>query len=259
MNIIQKPSKNFNSRGPWAPNVIVNHITGGNKVSSAINEFTVNDRASAHFVVDLDGTVYQCVDIRQAAWGNGTTTKPGSNPYSGDSKLKTVRDRKVNANLYTVSIEHVNAGGGVLTAPQLAASIELHKYIIAEVKRIYGITIPIDREHITGHCYIAPKTKPCCPGAYFPYDSILAGILGKIEVKSDTTCDMSIRSGAEYQMKLTSVISPAVTIGTAGVLTQELVRQIGNDYYIKIKAVGKPGTGAGVFANGKKLFAVNIE
>ncbi|MGX8702084.1 N-acetylmuramoyl-L-alanine amidase [Caproiciproducens sp.] len=272
MNIIQKPSKNFNSRGPWAPNVIVNHITGGNKVSSAINEFTVNDRASAHFVVDLDGTVYQCVDIRQAAWGNGTsqtqyysavqdgkTVSLASKVWSQYSKLDIVRNRKVNANLYTISIEHVNAGGGVLTAPQLAATIELHKYIIAEVKRIYGITIPIDREHITGHCFIAPKTKPSCPGAYFPYDSILAGILGKIEVKSDTTCDMVMKQGATYQLKLTSIIQPAVTIGTAGVLTQELVRQTGNDYFVKIKAVGKPGTGAGVFANGKKLFAVNIE
>jgi N-acetyl-anhydromuramyl-L-alanine amidase AmpD len=231
MNIIQKPSNNFNSRGAWAPNVIVNHITGGSKVSSAINEFTGNDRASAHFIVDTDGTIYQCVDIRKAAWGNGTSParyytaiKGGeevdceSKVWNGFSKLSIVQHRKVNANLYTVSIEHVNAGGGCLTPEQLAASIELHKYIISEVKHIYRVDIPIDREHITGHCFIAPITKPCCPGAQFPYDTILAGIKGELKVKSDTTCDMTMRVGADYVLKLTADIKPQCTAGTGDIV-----------------------------------------
>ncbi len=272
MNIIQRPSKNFNGRGAWAPNMIVNHITAGSKVSSALNEFTVNTRASSHFVVDTDGTVYQCVPINKAAWGNGTSdteyytaiqngksVRLQSKVWSQYSKLSIVRNRKVNANLYTVSIEHVNTGGGILTPEQLAASIELHKYIIAEVKRLYGVDIPIDRDHITGHCFIAPKTKPCCPGAQFPYDSILAGIKGQLTVKSDTTCDMTMRPGADYIIKLTSAVPPNVTIGTAGVLTHELVKQQGNDYFVKIDAIGKSKTGAGIFVNGKKIFTVNIK
>lgn len=272
VNIIQRPSNNFNSRGAWAPNVIVNHITGGSKVSSAINEFTVNDRASAHFIVDTDGTVYQCVSINKAAWGNGTSPahyytaiQDGkeidceSKVWNQFSKLAIVRNRKVNANLYSVSIEHVNAGGGMLTAAQLAASIELHKFIISEVKRIYGIDIPIDRDHITGHCFIAPKTKPCCPGAQFPYDNILSGIKGTIAVKSDTTSDLTMKRNAYYTMKLTSVIKPQVTIGTTEVLRSEFTGSSGNDFYFKLTAIGKSGTGAGVFANGRKLFTINIK
>lgn len=193
MNIIQKPSPNFQSRGAWAPNIIVNHITAGDIVAPALTWFAnPAAQASAHFVVDKDGSIYQCVPIDKVAWGNGTSTNPKDSRFYGNAKIKSVRDRKVNANLYTVSIEHVNSGGGILTPPQLAASIELHKYIISEVKRIYGIAIPIDRDHITGHCFINPITKPSCPGVNFPYDSILSGLLEQIGVKSDTTSDMAM-------------------------------------------------------------------
>ena len=78
-------------------------------------------------------------------------------------------------------------------------------------------------------------------------------------VKSDTTCDMTMKQGATYQAKLTAASKPIVTVGTEGVLRVEFVRQSGCDYYYRLTAIGKPGTGAGVFANGKRLFAVNIK
>jgi len=77
-------------------------------------------------------------------------------------------------------------------------------------------------------------------------------------VKSDTTCDMTMRPNAEYTVKLTSAVKPTVTIGTSGVLRAEFTGSSGNDYLYRITAIGKSKTGAGIFANGKKIFTVNI-
>jgi GH25 family lysozyme M1 (1,4-beta-N-acetylmuramidase) len=82
---------------------------------------------------------------------------------------------------------------------------------------------------------------------------------GVLAVKSDTTCDITLAPGKSYIFKLTTDAPPTVAIGTAGVVTCTLHRQIGKDYLYRITAVGKPGTGAGIFANGKKQFVANIK
>jgi peptidoglycan L-alanyl-D-glutamate endopeptidase CwlK len=81
----------------------------------------------------------------------------------------------------------------------------------------------------------------------------------KTWVKSDTTTDITLAPGKSYIFKLTAYAPPTVTVGTAGVLTCNLYRQIGKGYLYRLTAVGKPGSGAGVFANGQKQFAVNIK
>jgi N-acetyl-anhydromuramyl-L-alanine amidase AmpD len=132
--------------------------------------------ASAHFVVAQDGRVTQLVSIEDTAWCNGTSPSPGQTTYSGNSILKNVRDRKTNANLYTVSIEHEGIWAttkGRLTVKQLGTTIELIAWIRSEVKRIYNVVIPLDREHIVGHYQISPINKPNCPGALFQFDTIL--------------------------------------------------------------------------------------
>jgi len=264
LNIIQKPSKNYNSRYGHKPDMIVDHITAGSNVTSAINEFTNNDRASSHFIVDnYTGTIYQCVDIRNAAWGNGTSVEATSNKFYGHSTLEKVRNRKTNANYYTISIEHVNVSGGVLTPVQLAATIELHKYIINEVKRIYGVDIPVDRTGVVGHYEISPITKPSCPGKYFPFDQIIAGISNSTKliptyVKSDTNNNFSLDKGQSYQFKISSDAQPVFQIGTPNVFQTELVNHINDDYFYKITAIGAEGSGAGIFVNSKKICVVNI-
>ena len=268
MNIVQKPSKNFYpNRQGWIPDIIVDHITGGIRDSSMINEFQGNDRASSTFGIGIDGTKYQFTDIRVGAWGNGSSPSKTykengvwkeSKVWNGYSLLESVRTRNANANLFTISIEHVNAGGGVLNAAQLKSTIELHRYIIDEVKRIYGFTIPIDRNHITGHCFIAPKTKPCCPGANFPYDKILAGLKGTGTIKSDTTSNMTMKVGAKYQLKLTAAFQPDCIAGSSGVVKIAYVRNSGSDYFYSITAV-KSGV-TGIYTNnGQKLFIVTVK
>ena len=177
--IIKKNSPNKMSRKGWKPDIIVSHITEGSYAGAVSWLCNPKSGASAHFVVSKKGEITQLVDIREAAWCNGTSTDPNKNNYYGKSSLKLVRDRKTNANYYTISIEHegfYNQGKGKLTPEQLEATIWLHKYIIDEVKKIYGIEIPLDREHIVGHYQIDPVRKPNCPGSAFQFDKIIQAL-----------------------------------------------------------------------------------
>jgi N-acetyl-anhydromuramyl-L-alanine amidase AmpD len=174
---VQRASPNKQTgRDGWKPDTIVCHITEG-AYGGAV-EWLCNPKAvaSAHFVVAQDGRVTQLVSIEDTAWCNGTSPNPAQTTYSGNSTLKTVRDRKTNANLYTVSIEHEGIWAttkGRLTLKQLGTTIELVAWIRSEVKRIYNVVIPLDREHIVGHYQISPINKPNCPGAGFQFDTIL--------------------------------------------------------------------------------------
>ena len=95
----------------------------------------------------------------------------------------------VNPNQYCISIECEGVWSetkGALTDKQLAAAAELTRYIVAEVKRIYKVDIPIDREHMIGHCEINPVTRPHCPGEAFPYDALIAAAKGEMEIPTSS-------------------------------------------------------------------------
>lgn len=107
----------------------------------------------------------------------------------GWSKIRPIHTSKhisgVNPNLYCVSIECEGVWSetkGALTDKQLAAAAELTRYIVAEVKRIYKVDIPIDREYMIGHCEINPVTRPHCPGEAFPYDALIAAAKEGMEI-----------------------------------------------------------------------------
>lgn len=116
MTIQQHPSPNYGSRYGWKPDRIVNHITAGSTAAGALATLCDPKReASAHFVIDKDGAIYQLVALDRAAWANGTSISPSDSRYYGHSTLAVVRNRCTNANYYTISIEHVCVSGGALT------------------------------------------------------------------------------------------------------------------------------------------------
>ena len=55
---------------------------------------------------------------------------------------------------------------------------ELIKHIRSEVKSIFGVEIPADREHIVGHFEVSPITKPNCPGQNYQFNEIIAAVSG---------------------------------------------------------------------------------
>jgi len=177
MNIERRMSPNFNQgRRGHVPDMIVCHITEG-AFAGAVN-WLANPASgvSAHFVVARDGRITQMVEIADMAWANGTASAASSNLWNGHATLPVIRTRNINANLYTVSIEHEGRFAetkGALAPAQLDATVWLIGHIRDEVKRLYGADLPITRQNIVGHHEITPRTRPNCPGALFPFDEII--------------------------------------------------------------------------------------
>lgn len=179
MQIVQQLSPNHSSRQGNVPDMIVDHIAEGTYEGTISWLCNSKSGVSAHFVVSKEGDITQLVPLDKTAWANGTSNTAGSSCLNSKAKNYLVKERAKNANLYTISIEHegyYKTGKGALTAKQLTASIWLHKYIISEVKRMYGIEIPVDRNHIVPHSDISPISKPHCPGECFQFDDIITTI-----------------------------------------------------------------------------------
>ncbi len=68
---VRKPTQNFNA-GSGPPELIVMHYTATYEGRSPIQTFqNPASRASAHFIVDLDGMITQMVSVRDDAWHAG--------------------------------------------------------------------------------------------------------------------------------------------------------------------------------------------
>jgi len=182
MQITQQASPNYNrGRQGHTPDMIVCHITEGSFAGAVSWLSNPQSRVSSHYVVARDGRVTQLVALTDTAWANGTAVSPNSNLWFGHSTLAAVRDRAVNANLYTISIEHEGRSAetnGALAPAQLTATIELIKHIRAEVQRLFGFTIPATRAHLVGHNEIVPRSSPNCPGKLYPFEEILRAVNG---------------------------------------------------------------------------------
>ena len=177
MQITQRASPNRNiGRQGQIPDFIVCHITGGSFTSAINTIMNAANQVSYHFVVGRDGAIVQAVDIENTAWANGTTNS-GDNRDNRHSTIPAVRERRRNANQFTVSIGFADSSGGELAAAQLTAGVDLIRHIRNEVRRIYGFEIPATRSNIIGHNEINPITRANCPGPRFPFDEILRRLM----------------------------------------------------------------------------------
>jgi N-acetylmuramoyl-L-alanine amidase len=219
MNIIQSGNQNTNksSRRNYIPEMIVNHIVEGS-AQSCINWFRSPDNkvSSAHFLVGKDGKAYQFVDIKDNAWANGL-----DDIGIRKSKSAIVQNHKVNPNWISVSIEYEGLHRqtqGALTDEQLATGIELHKYIIAEVKRIWGHEIKPNKDTVTGHSVIDPINKPNCPGAKFPFDKILEGLTMKDKLTWQEIIKKVASVPEQWENAITVAVNAAKAEGDLGAL-----------------------------------------
>ncbi len=192
MKIIKAYSPNkFINRAGYHPNkmLIVDHITEGS-ATSCINWFKqTKAQASSHFLVTKKGEIYQFMPITDGSWANGTSCYSNNPMYFKHSTNRFINTDDTNANLFTVSIEHEGVSSqtkGRLTDAQYKATVWLHRHIIQEVKRIYGIVITVDREHIIGHYEVSPRTRSKSdPGVEFPFDKIISELKGDVKSKTD--------------------------------------------------------------------------
>lgn len=159
MEIKQVASPNFRSgRNGKKIIAIVDHITAG-AFPGCLN-WLVNpgSQASAHYLVNRAGEIYQLVQDEDTAWHAGIVAKPSWALYDGS-----------NPNRYTLGIEH-EGFDGTLSEAQYQATLWLHRQLMAR----WGI--PADRDHIIGHYRIDSVNRPNCPGPNFPWERLLADL-----------------------------------------------------------------------------------
>jgi len=179
MKITQRNSPNRTiGRSGNTPDLIVLHTTGGSFTSAINTIMNAANQVSYHFVISRTGEVIQAVDIRNMAWANGTRND-SSNMCNSRSTLRVVRERRINANLYSISIGFGDMPAGNPSAAQITAAVELIRHIRSEVRRIFGRDIPVARSSIVGHHEITPVTRPNCPGRAFPFDEIIQRVGGQ--------------------------------------------------------------------------------
>lgn len=179
MNIQKYTTPNQSSRGGYKPCLIVWHIADGTFNGTVSWERNPQSQTSSHFVLGKNGEIAQLVPLTEAAWTQGKVNNP-THPL--------VKMRKnVNPNLYCISIEcegFWKDTKGKLTDKQLKAAEYLTSYIVEEVDRIYGVEIPVDREHMIGHCEINSVTRSHCPGELFPFEELISMVNNETPVSN---------------------------------------------------------------------------
>lgn len=163
---MSKSPNHFNGRSGWYTDTICCHITEGSYAGSVSWLCNPASQVSAHVVIGREGQKDYLVDFKDGAWANGCTVAG-----SQASTLDYVRNRRTNANLYTLSIEfegwHATTDGE-LTEAQYQTGLAVMKEMISWMESTYKLTFDIDN-HIIGHNMISPAGKPFCPGSKFPY------------------------------------------------------------------------------------------
>ncbi|HZV02676.1 MAG TPA: peptidoglycan recognition family protein [Planctomycetota bacterium] len=156
----ESPNFTKDDRGKGKINYIIIHTTEGSQ-KSAVSWFkNTKSQVSAHYVIGFDGSIVQCVKDKDRAWHAGVKL------YNEEG----------------IGIEHEgHANKNEWTEKQFRASADLTRWLCQE----YGIKI--DREHIKGHCEIAPGRKED-PGPYFKWDLYLS-LVKDPKTKIDLTAE----------------------------------------------------------------------
>jgi N-acetyl-anhydromuramyl-L-alanine amidase AmpD len=149
---------NYNvGRYGYHPEAIVIHLMDGT-LKGTDSWFRNKDaKASTHYGVGVNGEVYQWVEEKDMAWGNGRVDNP---------TWKGIKPN-ANPNLYTISIEHEGKSGHFWTGDQYNATAQLVK----EIAQRWNI--PLDADHVIVHSEIYAK-KPSCTGAGFDKAQLLS-------------------------------------------------------------------------------------
>lgn len=163
------------------PDTIVIHYTAGGSAVSAIHTFTKsNIKASAHVVVDFDGTLTQHVPFNTIAWHAG----------------KSAYEDRVGLNNYSIGIEIVNAGrleksgseyvswfGKTYPENEVIEAVHRnernptwwHRYTEDQISAVYELCSDLieayNIKYILGHEEISPGRK-IDPGPAFPLDKM---------------------------------------------------------------------------------------
>ena len=192
LNIIQKPSPNFdNRRGGQKPEMLIIHYTGMTDNKEAIKRLCdPGSVVSTHYVIDDIGKCLQLVDENNRAWHAGVSS------WAGNSDI----------NSCSIGVELCNPGHehGYQRFPQkqMATLLRLGRDILARHS--------ILPQFVLGHSDVAP-TRKLDPGEFFDWRSLANNGMGiwpdtntppnKQEIR-ETNCDRDDVDIALLQGKL---------------------------------------------------------
>jgi N-acetylmuramoyl-L-alanine amidase len=158
LNIVEHPSPNNAPRTEQPVDILVLHYTELPLQESLdiLCDDTREGRVSAHYVLDLDGTVYRLVPEDRTAWHAGASWWRGREALNASS----------------IGIEIVNLHGDRHDYPgeQIAALIDLCTGIVERHPDIAP-------RNVVGHSDIAPQRK-IDPGRRFPWKTLAAAGIG---------------------------------------------------------------------------------
>lgn len=210
-NIPYIPSPNRS--GKFTKDTLIIHYTAGPSLESAKNTFLNKAaKASAHIIIDRDGSIIQMVPFDTIAW------------HAGESKW----GKRKGLNKYSIGIELVNAGalikektgfsswfGKIYTAKEAvkaqhrneAKLAHWHKYTDKQIKACQALAQLLIEEYgikeILGHEEISPNRK-IDPGPAFPLDEMRNTLFAKAEQNQEAkviASSLNIRKGPgeEYE------------------------------------------------------------
>ncbi len=156
--IIDKPSPNFDSREGQAVDMLVLHYTGMKSAGEAMDRLCdPAAKVSAHYMVDVDGTIFRLVDEENRAWHAGVSYWRGN----------------TNINQRSIGVEIVNTGHEFgytpFPAPQMAAVLGLCQGILSRHA--------IPARNVVAHSDIAPTRKQD-PGELFDWKFLAENCVG---------------------------------------------------------------------------------
>ena len=163
------------------PDTIVIHYTAGPSVSSAVNTFKdPSVKASAHIVIDRDGSITQLIPFNKIGWHAGESAwydRTGLNNYSIGIEIVNAGRLEKTGSVWRSWFGKTFEENDVLCAVHRNEDHESwwHTYTEQQIVAVHELCREImgiyDIKHILGHEEISPGRKSD-PGPAFPLDKL---------------------------------------------------------------------------------------
>jgi N-acetylmuramoyl-L-alanine amidase len=197
-------SPNHNSRNGTPIDAIVIHHTGSDNCSGTLSWLkNPSAQASAHYVIDKDGTIYQMVGDDKRAWHAGQGSIPG-NPGDVNSR--------------SLGIEIVNAGDG--KTPFTDAQYASLSQLTAHLQQEYDVP----QQNILGHKDVSPGRKTD-PAENFDWNRLWNG-MGTEATKPSTPSTPSTPTAPSTAPPATS--KPTLKNGSSGAEVTQMQQLLDN-------------------------------
>jgi len=122
------------------------HTTGGSFAGALSWTLNPTAQVSYHFIVARDGAITQTVPIENTAWHAGTNNSGGS-VDNRHSTIPAVRERRLNANSYSVGIEAVQSEIARRAKIHSARQVPQGQYPLTGMIKCGRCGVPYRRKH----------------------------------------------------------------------------------------------------------------